>query len=165
MQQAFHAVVLGTARRFDESVAVAQQALQVVPDNAVAHSALAESLRQLERYDDELDEWRRFFSGLGDDEMVAALDEGFASDGYKGAMVAGASLLDARSRVTEIPAVFAARWHVRAEDHDGALAWLERALAARDQDLPYISTVPLWDPLRGDARFVGLLRRMNLAAN
>jgi TolB-like protein len=165
MQQAFYSVVLGTARRFEEAVAVAQQTLQAVPDNAIAHSSLAESLRQLGRYDEELAEWRRFFSGLGDDEMIAALDAGFAKDGYLGAMVAGAALLDTRSRITDIPAVFAARWHVRAENHDGALAWLERALAARDQDLPYISTVPLWDPLRGDPRFVGLLRRMNLAAD
>jgi adenylate cyclase len=162
LPQSFHSVVLGTARRFEESVAVAQKVLQVVPDHAIAHSSLAESLRQLGRYDEELAEWRRFFSGLGDDEMIAALDAGFAQDGYLGAMVAGASLLDARSRVTEIPAVFAARWHMRAENYDAALAWLERALAARDQDLPYISTVPLWDPLRGDPRFVGLLRRMNL---
>ncbi|HEY3517055.1 MAG TPA: adenylate/guanylate cyclase domain-containing protein [Gammaproteobacteria bacterium] len=162
LPQAFHSVVLGTAGRFDESVAVAEKVLQVVPDHALAHSALAESLRQLGRYDEELAEWRRFFAASSDDEMVAALDEGFVKDGYLGAMVAGASLLDARSRVTDVPAVFAARWHVRAENPDGALAWLERALAARDQDLPYISTVPLWDPLRSDPRFVGLLRRMNL---
>lgn len=162
LQQAFQSVVLGIARRFDEAVAVAQKVLQVVPDNAIAHSSLAESLRQLGRYDEEVAEWRRFFAGLGDDEMVSAIDEGFVKDGYRGAMVAGASLLDARARSTDIPAVFAARWHVRAENPGGALAWLERALEARDQDLPYINTVPLWDPLRGDPRFVGLLRRMNL---
>jgi hypothetical protein len=93
--------------------------------------------------------------------VAAALDEGSAEDGYRGAMLAGAALLDARSRVTDVPPVFAARWHVRIDDPDGALAWLERALEARDQNLPYI-TVPFWDPLRGDPRFAGLLRRMNL---
>ena len=75
----------------------------------------------------------RRLQDLGDDEMVMALDQGFAAGGYRGAMGAGAALLDARSRVTDVPAVFAARWHVRAEDPDGALGWLERALEARDQ--------------------------------
>jgi hypothetical protein len=80
-------------------------------------------------------------------------------------MRAGAALLDARARVADVPPVFAARWHVRAEDADGALAWLERALEARDQNLPYINAVPFWDPLRSDPRFTGLLRRMNLASD
>ena len=165
LHQAFQAVVLAAARRYDEALAVARGVLLVVPDNVVAHTAVTESLRQLGLHNEELAAWRSFVMSQGDDEMLAALDQGFAKGGYVGAMSAGAALLDARSRVTDIPPVFAARWHVRAENPDGALAWLERALEARDQNLPYINTVPLWDPLRGDPRFAGLLRRMNLPAN
>ena len=165
LHQTFHGVVLAAARRYDEAIAIARGVLQTVPDNAVAHRTVTECLRQLGLYDEELAEWRRRFMDLGDDEMVMALDQGFAAGGYRGATGAGAALLDARSRVTDVPAVFAARWHVRAEDPDGALGWLERALEARDQDLPYINTVPLWDPLRSDPRFKGLLRRMNLASD
>ena len=165
LHQAFQGIVLAAARRYDEGLAVARGVLLVVPDNVVAHTAVTECLLQLGRFDEELDQWQGFFSAQGDDEMTAALDEGYAKAGYRGAMLAGAALLDARSRVTDIPPVFAARWHVRAEDFDGALAWLERALEARDQNLPYINAAPLWDPLRDDPRFVGLLRRMNLAAN
>jgi tetratricopeptide (TPR) repeat protein len=165
LHQTFLGVVLAAARRYDEAIAVARSVLQVVPDNSVAHTTVTECLRQLGRYDEELAEWRQRFAALGDAEMVAALDRGFAADGYRGAMRAGAALLDARARVADVPPVFAARWHVRAEDADGALAWLERALEARDQNLPYINAVPFWDPLRSDPRFTGLLRRMNLASD
>jgi class 3 adenylate cyclase/TolB-like protein len=165
LQQAFHGAVLMTARRYDDALEVARNVLRGVPDNVVAHTVLTEALRQLGRHDEELAGWRGFFMAQGDAEMVAALDEGFAKDGYRGAMLAGALLLDARSLVANVPAVFAAEWHMRGENPDGALAWLERALEARDQNLPYINTVPTFDSLRGDPRFVGLLQRMNLVAN
>jgi TolB-like protein/Tfp pilus assembly protein PilF len=165
LHQTFLGVVLAADGRFDEALAVARTVLKVVPANAVAHTTVVESLRQLGRYDEELTEWRRQFMALGDAEMLTALDQGFAADGYRGAMRAGAALLDARARVADIPPVLAARWHVRAEDAEGALAWLERALEARDQNLPYINAVPFWDPLRSDPRFAGLLRRMNLATD
>lgn len=165
LHQTFLGVVLAAARRYEEAIAVARSVLQTVPDNAVAQTTIVESLRQLGRYEEELADWRQRFQDRGDTEMVSALDRGFAADGYRGAMRAGAALLDARSRVTDIPAVFAARWHVRAENPGEALGWLERALEARDQNLPYINAVAFWDPLRSDPRFAGLLRRMNLASD
>ena len=153
LHQAFQGVVLAAARRYDEALALARGVLQSVPDNVIAHITVVECLRQLGRLDEELADWQRFFTARGDDEMVAALDEGFAKDGYRGAM-ARRSRCSTPGRVRH-PPVFAARWHMRAEDPDGALRWLERALEARDQNLPYINTVPFWDPLRGDPRFAG----------
>ncbi len=128
----------------------------------MAATAVTESLAVLGLHEEELTEWRRYFAALGDTEMAGALERGFATGGYPGAVRAVAQLLEARSLVAEVPAVFAARWQMRAEDTDRALTWLERALVARDQNLPYINAAPLWDPLRGDPRFIGLLRRMNL---
>ena len=39
---------------------------------------------------------------------------------------------------------------------------LEEAYKQRDSDLPWIRVQPMFDPLRSDARFYDLLRRMNL---
>jgi hypothetical protein len=79
-------------------------------------------------------------------------------------MGAVAALLDSRSQVAHVPPVFAAGFHLRAENPERALEWLERAYEARDQNLPYIAAIPIWDSLRADPRFAGLLRRMNLSA-
>ena len=49
-----------------------------------------------------------------------------------------------------------------AGDHRRALDWLERAYADRDPNLPYITCLPLWDPLRRDPRFRAIMRGMNL---
>ena len=46
-------------------------------------------------------------------------------------------------------------------DREHALASLQQALAIRDGGLVSIKIDPLLDPLRGDARFAGLIRKMN----
>ena len=90
--------------------------------------------------------------------MVAALDDGVAKDGYRGAMRAGTALLDARSRVTDIPPVFAARWGVRAEDPDGALALARASARSSRTEFALYQHGAVLGPVRGDPRFVGLLR-------
>ena len=43
-----------------------------------------------------------------------------------------------------------------------ALEWLEEAYKQRDSELPWIGVEPILDPVRLDARFRDLLRRLNL---
>jgi TolB-like protein/DNA-binding winged helix-turn-helix (wHTH) protein/Tfp pilus assembly protein PilF len=47
-------------------------------------------------------------------------------------------------------------------NNDQALAWLEKAYAQRSPALTYLKVDPRYDPLRGDPRFQGLLRRAGL---
>ncbi|MGH9869623.1 MAG: protein kinase domain-containing protein [Candidatus Polarisedimenticolia bacterium] len=48
-------------------------------------------------------------------------------------------------------------------DKNAAFSWLEKALAQHEGNLVWIRMQPWYEPLRSDARFQGLLRRMNLA--
>jgi len=47
-------------------------------------------------------------------------------------------------------------------EKDEAFSWLDRALAVRDAHLGLVGAEPAFDPLRSDARFAALLRRLNL---
>lgn len=47
-----------------------------------------------------------------------------------------------------------------ARDEDIAFAWLEKALAERSPDLIELNADPVFDPLRPDARFADLRRRV-----
>jgi len=47
-------------------------------------------------------------------------------------------------------------------DKDQAFVWLDKAFAERTDKLRQIKTHPIYDPLRSDQRFTGLLRRMRL---
>ena len=45
-------------------------------------------------------------------------------------------------------------------DHDRAFAWLERACESHDPRMVFLNIDPVWNNLRGDARFRRLLKRM-----
>ena len=47
-------------------------------------------------------------------------------------------------------------------DTSVALGWLEKALKERTLPLKWIGVDPLFDPLRGEARFRAILKRMGL---
>jgi hypothetical protein len=49
------------------------------------------------------------------------------------------------------------------DDHEKAVAWLEKCVAnGNDLDPTFIRS-PIYDPLNGDPRFVAALRKLNLA--
>ena len=67
-----------------------------------------------------------------------------------------------RSRGRYIPPQEFAIIHMGLGDRERALALLEEAAAQRFAPVLYVSVDPLFDGLRGDARFADLLRRLNL---
>ena len=48
-------------------------------------------------------------------------------------------------------------------DRDQAFHWLDRAVEAHEEDLPFLRLDPIWDPVRGDPRFPALLAKIGLA--
>ena len=52
--------------------------------------------------------------------------------------------------------------HVGLDDWDAALEWLDRAIEARDPIIMPIKSFPFLDPIRADARFQALLKKMHL---
>ncbi len=59
------------------------------------------------------------------------------------------------------PSAFA-MGHVGLQDWDAALSWLDKAIDARDPIVMPIKTFPFLDPVRGDARYLALLKKMRL---
>ncbi|MEZ4586667.1 MAG: tetratricopeptide repeat protein [Gemmatimonadales bacterium] len=53
--------------------------------------------------------------------------------------------------------------HLGLGDHQHALDYLEQALAADSQMMPWLGRDAIFDPLRGEPRFVALMRRLNFA--
>jgi hypothetical protein len=61
-----------------------------------------------------------------------------------------------------VPPSTLALCHVGLGNRDEAFQWLDAAIDARDPIVMPIKTLPFLDPLRGDPRFQGLLRKMRL---
>ena len=65
-----------------------------------------------------------------------------------------------RSASEYIDAILIAYIYVGLGQKDQAFAWLEKAYQERSGLMPFLKGEPKWDPLRGDARFADLLRRI-----
>ncbi len=55
-----------------------------------------------------------------------------------------------------------ARVYTGLGDNDQAFDWLEKEFQSRDQKMPIWFAIGIFEPLRDDARYAGLLKRMNL---
>jgi hypothetical protein len=61
-----------------------------------------------------------------------------------------------------VPASGFAWTHLGLGEVDAAFSWMDRAIDERDPMMIPIKTYPFLDPIRDDARFSALLRKMNL---
>jgi hypothetical protein len=70
--------------------------------------------------------------------------------------------LEERYARKESPAMFLAAVYAGLGEKDQAFAWLERDFQARTGLLIFITTLPDYDALRDDPRYIDLLRRIGL---
>jgi serine/threonine-protein kinase len=150
------------ARRFDEAMAQARIVEELSPHDP----AVIESLGSL-------------YSVMGDHaRAVATFERGIMLWGRDPALVFGLALAQAAAgsqdgakrlldelyeaaRRRYVPPVWFARVHMALGDRDLAFEWLEKGFRAHDGSLVHLKVSPIFDEIRGDARFPDLLRRMN----
>jgi tetratricopeptide (TPR) repeat protein len=70
--------------------------------------------------------------------------------------------LERRSRETYVAPLYIAIIYGALGERDSAFEWIERAVRERDGMLRFAKVEPMLDPLRSDARFDVLLRRLGL---
>ena len=154
-------------RRYDEAIRQYLRAIELDPGYALAHEDLGETYEQKKMYAEAVAAWRRAMTLSGDEELAATLERTYRESGFDGAVKAVSrkrleQLGEKARRGGYVPAVEFARLYVRLGDREQAFAWLEKAYGERTRLIFHIKVDPLFDGLRADPRFVGLLRRLNL---
>jgi tetratricopeptide (TPR) repeat protein len=150
------------ARRYDDAVAVLLNILKTSPDDAIGLSTLRSVYHMKHMYKEALEIWKASYVAKGDREAVEALERGFAEGGYQGALQRVAETLVERSKTTFVTPWQIGTLYTRAGKNKEALEWLEKAYAAHDPNMPYISVDPIFDNLRDEPEFQDLLNRMKL---
>jgi hypothetical protein len=64
---------------------------------------------------------------------------------------------------TDITPVVLALLYLDVGDKDHAIDWLEKGYEQHSLYIEELKVEPLYDSIRGDPRFIGILRKMNLA--
>jgi tetratricopeptide (TPR) repeat protein len=176
----------------DEAFADVQQVVEQDPLNGGSQRSLAASLASRGRFDeasrilDVLEEtdanrtalyWQRGYLWMIQGEYERALEE-FAKETFEFLRLTGeaiawhhlgnreqavAALQSLISTAGESASFQIAAVYAQWGETDNAMTWLERGYVIRDPGLQYLRVQSVFDPIRDDPRFQGLLRKMKLA--
>ncbi len=149
------------AHRYDEAITQSRKTMDLDPRFAVAHYELGQAFVQKHMYNEAIAELQKAIAlSGGSTTCTSNLAYAYAVSGSKNEAVKILNDLKNRSNhgVSNAPEI--ALVYVGLDEHDQAMAWLEKAFAERFN--PGVLLRPAFDPLRSDPRFQDLLRRIGL---
>ena len=130
-----------------------------------AHSCLARAYWGKRMYPQVIEEWKAYGQLSGDrneSDFASALEQGFRSAGWKGALTKGIETRQAQRKTGYSSAYEIATLYADLGDKDQAFRWLNTAYQERDWLLLGLKTDFLLDPIRSDPRFAELVRKVGL---
>jgi TolB-like protein/DNA-binding winged helix-turn-helix (wHTH) protein/tetratricopeptide (TPR) repeat protein len=146
-----------------DQVAALDHARQAVVLNGafwIGHMTLGQAYEQLGQYEPALDALTTATRFSGDNsKAVSVRAYTLAKAGRPREARDVLDTLEAISRKRYVPPYAFALIHAGLGERDAVFEWLERAYAARDVHLIFLTVDPKWDSYRADPRFIGLLTR------
>jgi eukaryotic-like serine/threonine-protein kinase len=153
------------ARRFDEAVSSCQKVTDEDPTFALSHYCLAQAYWGKRMYPRVIEEWKAY-GKIADDrnesEFASALEQGFHSAGWKGALTKGIEIRQAQRKTGYSSAATIGALYADLGDKDQTFQWLNTAYQERDYWLIGLRTNFLFDPMRSDPRFAEMVHKVGL---
>jgi tetratricopeptide (TPR) repeat protein len=154
------------AHQYAQAIEQCQKVLAMDPNFAPAHVCLGRAYQQKPAFPEAIAEFRKALDiSEGDTNELAASGQAYAVSHQEGAARTILDQLKERSQQTYVQPMWIAAIHVGLGEKDQAFDWMQRAYDDRSAWLVYLKVDPLFDPVRGDARFADLLRRVGLAGS
>jgi len=157
--------VLMMARRYDEGIAVCKQLESEDPSYPLAHDCLAQLYWAKRMYPQVVEEWKIYgqITGNRDDaEFGDALERGFRSSGWKGALLEVIRIRENQRKTGYASPYMIARSYADLGDKEKAFEWLDIAYREHDWLLIDLNIAYQFDSLRSDPRFVELVKKVGL---
>jgi TolB-like protein/tetratricopeptide (TPR) repeat protein len=154
-----------SARHFDEAISACQELAVESPTFPTAHDCLAYAYWGKRMYPQVVQEWKTYgqMTGNPDDaEFGDALDRGFRSAGWKGALTQAIEILQIRRKSSYYSPLMMARFYADLGDKEHAFQWLDIAYREHDWLLYGLNTYFQVDSLRSDPRFAEIVRKVGL---
>jgi TolB-like protein/DNA-binding winged helix-turn-helix (wHTH) protein/cytochrome c-type biogenesis protein CcmH/NrfG len=154
------AIILYLARRFEPCVEQCRRTVELDPYLGSVYTFLGRAYGHLGRSEQAVEAYLTPLTFSEENrEMVDALRTAARRGGLKAFWKQRLPYLLAQPHV---PLATVAAAYVQIGDHDNAMVWLERLYRERGAWIRGLKVQPVWDPLRGDARFQDLLWRARL---
>jgi serine/threonine protein kinase/tetratricopeptide (TPR) repeat protein len=151
------------AGHYDEAIQRLKSTAESGTELQLAHQMFGASLERIGKNEQAVAEYVKMMpDGPRGSELAESLREAFASSGMVGFWRRYAEIAPELVGQRLITPIFVTVIHASLGDNDAAFEWLERAFAVRLPLLSHIQADPRFAPLRSDARFGELLRRMGV---
>ncbi|MGH7325549.1 MAG: protein kinase domain-containing protein [Candidatus Rokuibacteriota bacterium] len=155
------ATLLYRARRFDEAIAEYRRVIEMAPTYAVAYVFLAIALAHSSQFAEAVALLERAQAAVGPRPVIhMALGYTYGLEGRTEEASGIVEQLRARAAQEYVPAAFIALVYIALRRFDEAFEWLEKAFADHSILMTMLQVDPLLDPVRGDARFEALVRKV-----
>jgi DNA-binding winged helix-turn-helix (wHTH) protein/TolB-like protein/Tfp pilus assembly protein PilF len=161
LTNAFEGQILFFAGRHADAEQALKRTIDLDPNFWLAHLFLARVYLADARFSDAIASAQRAaeLSG-GNAEANASMAFSMARAGRKEESANLLRELLTRSQSRYVPRYALAQIHLALGDKDRAMAELEKAYLGRESLMVFLKVEPKWDELRGDPRFIELMKRM-----
>jgi eukaryotic-like serine/threonine-protein kinase len=150
------------SRQYEKAVDQCLKTLELDPTFILAHVFLGQAYEQMGAFPSAVAEFEKAVEVSNrHSTYLADLGHGYAVAGRRTDALKILDELTELSSQRYVSARSIAEVHIGLDDLDSALTWLEKALVGRNGWLMHIRENPRYDRLRGDPRYVDLVRRMN----
>jgi tetratricopeptide (TPR) repeat protein len=157
------AVILYTARQYDQAIEQLQKTLAIDPSFPSAHWILGRTYLKKSRFDDAIAEYQqaKALSG-GTTIIMAELGYAYAASGRGREAQSVLDDLMQQSQHKHVSAYDIALIHAGLGQKDQAFEWLQKAYVERSHWLTWLKVEPLLDSLRENPKFIELLEKVGL---
>lgn len=151
------------ARDYDRAIEQCQKTLELDPNHLEALYVLGRAYDGKGMYAKAISELQKgkALSG-GSPAMTMAVGHAYAASGNRAEAQKAIDELKVLAQKRYVPALYIAPIYGRLGEKDEAMRWLEKAYEERSDYLLFLKREPLADPVRSDARFQALVRRIGL---
>ncbi len=151
------------ARRYDEAIAQLLSTIEMDPTYLLAHIVLGQCYEQKGRYSDAIGELQKA-SALAPNSppVLAALGHVYAVSGKRAEALHLLAELKSQSAHRYVSPFYLAFIYAGLDDHEQALAWLNKSYDDRSNNTIFLNEVPQFDNLRSEPQFQNLSRRIGL---
>ncbi|HEY4840755.1 MAG TPA: winged helix-turn-helix domain-containing protein [Terriglobales bacterium] len=152
-------------RRFDEAIVICTKLANDNPTFAIAHDCLAQAYWGKRMYPQVIEEtstYRELSGSRMDSEFAGAMEQGFRSAGWRGAVAKAIESRTAERKDDYYSAFIIATYYADSGDKEQAFHWLNIAYQEHDWLLISLKTNFRLDPIRSDPRFGELVRKVGL---
>ena len=151
------------ARQYDQAIEQWRRTLEIDPDFPDVHHTLGKAYEQKGMYQEALAEFQKAVTlSRGSPRYLGGLGHGYAISGNLGEARNIVAKLKELSKKRYVSPYDVAIIFVGLGQNDQAIEWLEKAADVRSQDVFSLNGEPIFDPLRSDARFTALLKKVGL---